>query len=344
MKITNGKLQLMEKLTNTQGIVAALAIDQRGSLKKMLSEAFGREVKKAEIERFKELVVRELGKYASAFLIDLEYGHPTIAGKNDDIGVLLSYEKTGYDTTNEYRLPDLIEDLSVRRIKEAGGDAVKVLLYYNPDEPAEILELKHAFIERIGTECLAEDIPFFLEPIGYDAHIKDEKGLAYAKIKPEKVFAAIREFSKDQYHVDILKLEVPINLSYIKEYAINPDEVAYTKAEAVEYFQEAGKLAKKPFIYLSAGVTTEQFRQTLALANEAHVPYSGVLCGRATWKDAVAIYGKQGEEALLHWLDTTGKANMETINELLAQGAKDWRDIYGGVEAIEKTELNIAQI
>ena len=50
---------------------------------------------------------------------------------------------------------------------------------------------KHAWVERIGDECRANDIPFFLELVGYDEGV-DEKGLEYAKRKPEIVAEAWR--------------------------------------------------------------------------------------------------------------------------------------------------------
>jgi len=64
-------------------------------------------------------------------------------------------------------LPDLLDLWSVRRLKEAGADCVKILLYYTPYDDQKINDLKHAWTERIGDECRANDIPFFLELVGY---------------------------------------------------------------------------------------------------------------------------------------------------------------------------------
>ena len=78
-------------------------------------------------------------------------------------GLLLAYEKTGYDAATAGRLPDLLTDWSVRRLKESGADCIKILLYYTPTDPKSINDQKHAWVERIGDECIANDIPFFLE-------------------------------------------------------------------------------------------------------------------------------------------------------------------------------------
>ncbi len=39
----------------------------------------------------------------------------------------------------------------------------------------KINNYKHVYMERIGSECAAEDIPFFLEIVTYDAENDDAK-------------------------------------------------------------------------------------------------------------------------------------------------------------------------
>lgn len=335
VEITKGKFDGLQRLSNEKGIIAALAIDQRGSLKKMIQTAKGTEDKK-DVEDFKRLVSEELTPYASAILLDLEYGEDAIKARHKDSGLLTSYEKTGYDTTTPGKLPDLIADLSALRIKEKGGDAVKILVYYDPDEPAEINEVKYAFLERIGAECKSVDIPFFLEPITYDANISDSLSVEYAKLKPEKVKAAIKEFSKPRYGVDVLKLEVPVNFKFVEGFA--EGEAVYTQEEAANYFKECSDLSPLPFIYLSAGVTAELFHKTIQFVNEHNVEYSGVLCGRATWKDGIEVYGKQGEEALREWLRTQGKENITSLDKLLNEGAVPWWTKYGSFDDVHVVE------
>ena len=62
------------------------------------------------------------------------------------------------------------------------------------------------------------------------------------------------------------------------------------------------------------------FQETLKLAKEADSNFNGVLCGRATWKDSVEIFGKDQEEAK-KWLETRGKENIQTLNEVLKETA-----------------------
>ena len=326
MKLTAGKLAGLKKVSNPRGVIAAAAMDQRGSLQKALAKEKGGEVGDAMMEEFKSLVTEVLTPHASAILLDPEWGLPASKRRAKNAGLLLAYEKTGYDKTGPGRLPDLLDNWSVRRLKEAGADCIKILLYYTPLDSKEINDKKHAWVERLGDECRANDIPFFLEFVGYEEGA-DEKGFDYAKKKPEIVIQSMREFSKDRYGVDVLKVEVPVNMKFVEGAKVCAGQKAYSKKEAMDLFRKAASLASKPFIYLSAGVSNAEFTEALELAAEAGVKFNGVLCGRATWKDGIPIYGKQGAEAFRKWLQTEGVKNINNVNERL-KAATSWYSIY----------------
>jgi tagatose 1,6-diphosphate aldolase len=324
IKLTPGKLAGLKAVSDHRGVIAAAAMDQRGSLQKSLAKERGAEADAHDLEVFKTLVTSVLTRHASAILLDPEFGLPASKHRNGK-GLLLAYEKTGYDATTPGRLPDLLDVWSVRRLKEAGADCIKILLYYTPYEKTSVNDLKHAWIERIGDECLAHDIPFFLEFVGYDADGGDEKSLAYAKKKPEIVSGSMAEFGKARYNVDVLKVEVPIEMAFVEGTKAFKGEKAYTRAEALQHFRDAATMTHKPFIYLSAGVSNPVFIETLELAVESGTSFNGVLCGRATWKDGIAIYAKQGAKAFEDWLNTTGVENITNVNNALKQ-AHSWHD------------------
>jgi tagatose 1,6-diphosphate aldolase len=331
--MTPGKLAGMKAVSDNRGVIAAAAMDQRGSLKKSLAKEKGADVGDREMEEFKTLVTEVLTKHASAILLDPEWGLPASKRRAKDSGLLLAYEKTGYDAQTPGRLPDLLDQWSVRRLKEAGADCIKILLYYTPFDKKDINELKHAWIERIGDECRANDIPFFLEFIGYEDGI-DEKGLEYAKRKPAIVTGAMQEFTKDRYGVDVMKVEVPINMKYVEGAKCSGGQTAYSRKEAMDLFRRSAEVATRPFIYLSAGVSNAEFTETLELAAEAGTRFSGVLCGRATWKDGIPVYGKQGGAAFRAWLEDEGVRNIKNVNERL-KTAHPWFEFYGARSADE---------
>lgn len=331
MKLTAGKLAGMKAVSNSRGVIAAAAMDQRGSLQKALAKEKGGEITAAMMEEFKSIVTEVLTPYASAILLDPEFGLPASRGRARNAGLLLAYEKTGYDKTGPGRLPDLLDNWSVRRLKEAGADCIKVLLYYTPTDGAEINDKKHAWVERIGDECRANDIPFFLEFVGYEEGV-DEKGLDFARKKPEIVAQSMAEFTKGRYGIDVMKVEVPVNMKFVEGTKSFGGQKAYSRQEAMDLFRKAASVATKPFIYLSAGVSNAEFNESLALAAEAGVKFNGVLCGRATWKDGIPVYGKQGAQAFEQWLKTEGVRNIENVNEHL-KAATPWYSLYDVAEA-----------
>lgn len=325
MKLTEQKKQAMLRLSNESGVIAALAIDQRGALKKMITAHKPQGAEDKDIIDFKTLVSKELTPYTSSILLDPEYGFPAAKIRDSHAGLLLAYEKTGYDASKKGRLPDLLHIWSVKRLKEAGADAIKFLLYYDIDDEVEINDQKHAFIERLGSECLGEDIPFYLELVSYDAGNVDAGSKEYAKIKPRKVNEMIKEFSKSRYSVDVLKVEVPVNMKYVQGYSSENDYV-YTKEQAAQYLKEQSEVALLPFIFLSAGVSAELFQETLRFAKSAGSTFNGVLCGRATWANGVEPFIKEGKEAARNWLQTQGRDNINKLNEVLKETASSWFD------------------
>lgn len=336
VRITRGKFAGINACANANGVIAALAMDQRGSLQKMIARANPAAPTPADeaLTRFKAAVTRVLSPHASAILLDPEYGLPALKDKDARTGLLLAYEKSGYDTTVKGRLPDLLPEWSVRRLAEAGADAIKLLVHYNPDDAPGLNSIKQAFIERVGAECVAVDVPLFLEIICYDDAL-DEKGLEFARRKPLNVARYMAEFSKARYGVDVLKVEAPVNMKFVAGTRAFGGTAAYSRSEALTHFRDAASVATKPFIYLSAGVTDEVFRETLELASEAGTAFSGVLCGRATWQDGVPAFANQGDDALLAWLADRGVRNIEALNQVLVKGAMPWWSVYGGKENIE---------
>jgi tagatose 1,6-diphosphate aldolase len=326
MSISAGKLKHMKALSNEAGVIAAAAMDQRGSLQKSLAAAKGVDknaITQQMMEDFKIAVTKVLTPHASAILLDPEFGIPASKQRSKNAGLLLAYEESGYDNTKPGRLPDLLPLISAKRIVDFGANAVKILIYYTPFDEPKVNDIKHAFIERVGAECEDNEIPFFLEFVGYDPKGGDEKSLEYAKQKPAIVTGAMAEFSKPQYKVDVLKAEVPIIAAYVEGSKFYKGQKAYSHSEALDLFRKAADVATKPFIYLSAGVSNAEFIENLSMASESGIDYSGVLCGRATWKDAIPVFAKQGMSALEDWLSDQGVKNIEAVNTAI-KSAKPW--------------------
>ncbi|GAC1299532.1 MAG: tagatose 1,6-diphosphate aldolase [Ktedonobacteraceae bacterium] len=341
VRITRGKFEGMNACSDKRGVIAALAVDHRENLLQEIARARGENgaASAEDMLAFKTSVTKILTPFASAVLLDPVYGLGAISSRSPGSGLMLAYEKSSYDFSLQGRLPDLLPEWSVRRLVGTGAQAIKILLYYNPFDESQINVIKQVYIERIGAECTALDVPFFLEPLVYDDALGDEKGLEFARKKPAYVARAMLEFSKPQYGVDVLKVEMPVNPAYIADTrAFAREAVAYSRQEAIKHFHNAASAASKPFIYLSAGNSNESFCEMLELGAEAGVKFAGVLCGRATWQEGIAVYANEGVKALDHWLAERGAQNIQAINNILANCATPWWDAYGGKDNIEVIE------
>jgi tagatose 1,6-diphosphate aldolase len=276
-------------------------MDQRRSLRRMLAvaaETAEESISDAALADFKAAVTAALTPHASAVLLDPEYGLEAARRKAPGCGLLLTYESDGYENPRPHRMLALMPGVSVRRLRDLGADAIKILLSYNSGADEFANDEKRAWIERIGNECEALDMPFLLEPVTYDATARE---------KPALVVRLMEEFSKPVYKVDVLKVEFPV-------VAGTPE---WTGDEAKAWYRAAGEVVGVPYIYLSAGVGIAEFVASLELAAEAGAKFSGVLCGRATWQGGALAFARGGRAAFDAWLATEGVANLRRINRCL---------------------------
>jgi|SRR5699024_8582213 len=320
MNLTKNKLNGLKQISNDNNIIFATAMDQRGSLGKMIS-SFNEDITYQDgLVTFKEGISKILGNNSSSLLLDPEYGWPATKKLNDDIGLIMAYEKTGYDATEKGRLPNLVDNWSVQDLKKNGVHALKFLVYYDINEMEKFNKIKQTMIKRVGDECKYNDILFILEPVAYDA--KEGNKEEYLKRKPQIVEFFMQEFSKSEYGVDLLKVEVPVSIFNIEGYDkysnYNP---IFTKNEAAKYYENCSNLSKVPFIYLSGGVTNEQFIDTLYFAKESEAKFNGILCGRATWKEGIQTFAEKGEDEFSKWLSEQGLENLKKVENTLLETA-----------------------
>lgn len=325
MVLTQGKQRGLELISDENHIILATAMDQRGSLGKMIQGFNNRIGYNTGLSRFKQGVSNILGNQSSSLLLDPEYGWEAAAQLNDDVGLIMAYEKTGYDTTEKGRLPNLVDHYAVRDLKAAGANAVKLLIYYNHYEEEAINQTKKTLITRVGDECKQNDILFILEPVAYSIENEDSKGAVFARYKPTIVDYFMEEFSKEDYGVDVLKVEVPVSIYHVEGFE-QYDNYApvFSKKEAAEKYRVASEKSRVPFIYLSGGVTNDQFVDTLYFAKDAGADFNGCLCGRAIWKEGVEAFAKEGDGQFYEWLNKVGTDNLQKVADAVRKTATPW--------------------
>lgn len=326
MTCSDAKLTRLRAIATPQGTIAAVAMDQRRSLRRMIAAAAGvteEAVPNCRLAEFKREVTRALSPLASAVLLDPEYGEEAMAVRAAACGLLMTYEADGYENPRPHRMLALMPDASVRRLRDRGAQAVKILLSYTPEGDALANNEKRAWIERIGNECEALDMPFLLEPVVYAADGAAPRSPGFVRRKPELVVRTMEEFSKPVYKVDVLKVEFPVSAAFAGD--------VFTRGEALEWFRAAHAAAGRcPYIYLSAGISIDEFVASLELAAESGAGFSGVLCGRALWQDGIPAFVSGGPEAFAAWLSRDGAANLNRITACLAAAAPWYR---AGTEA-----------
>src|SRR5699024_9737721 len=138
MNLSPGKQRGLEQISDDNHIILATAMDQRGSLGKMIKSLNKSITYEDGLRQFKKGVSNVLGNQSSSLLLDPEYGWDAAAKLNDNIGLIMAYEKTGYDATERGRLPNLVDHYTVKDLKKAGASAIKLLVYYDHQEEDSI--------------------------------------------------------------------------------------------------------------------------------------------------------------------------------------------------------------
>ncbi|MFQ3544548.1 tagatose 1,6-diphosphate aldolase [Halobacillus rhizosphaerae] len=325
MELTAGKKRGLQQISDENNIIIATAMDQRGSLGKMI-RSYNESISYAEgLQQFKAGVSEVLGNSSSSLLLDPEYGWEATEKLSKDIGLIMAYEKTGYDANEKGRLPNLVDEWSVQDLVNEGVSALKLLIYYDHNEEEKFNRIKKTLIKRVGDECKQNDLLFILEPVSYSAKGLDAKSPEFAKDKPAIIEYFMEEFSKEAYSIDLLKVEVPVAIYHIEGYDHHEKySPVFTKEQAAELYLKCSELSKVPFIYLSGGVTNEQFIETLYFARDSNAKFSGVLCGRATWKDGIRIFAEEGAESFHDWLKSDGMDNLKKVTEATKAAATSW--------------------
>jgi len=332
MQVSAGKLWSLRRLSDARGFFTMIAVDQRPGVEQLVKERHG-SADWTEIAKIKRLLVEELSQYASAVLIDPQYGYPYAHTALDPRrGLLLTLEQFDCEEDAGGRRTLLYPEWSVAKVKRAGADGAKLLLWYRPDASPAVLAHQHALVERIGAECRKHDIAFLLEPLVYPlgASAAGDSYHEDSTKRPEMVLATIEEFRKERYGIDIFKLETPIAAKVI----VDPDDGSAEAARTQEWYNRMDALLDRPWVMLSAGAAMEPFRRILTYAFRAGA--SGYLAGRAIWWPAALEYpdfDKFRTRVREHSLPY-----VELVQSLLAKHGRPWMDkpaFAGGVTVAE---------
>ena len=306
--ISIGKYRGLQQCATDRGAISVLALDHRTNLRNSLNPTNPKSVTDDQMMDFKCDVISSVGNACSAVLLDPEYGLAngiSCGALPGHTGLLATLDATGYTGDSRARHSNLLEDWGVKKARRMGANAVKLLVYYHPDSPtaAEIETL----VARVGEECLAEDIPFFLETQSYSLSPSSNK------LAPEERHRVVIETARrlTPLKVDVLKAEFPMDIS------AEVNEAAWAKACA-----ELSVASVVPWVLLSASVSFEIFlRQTTIACGKGA---SGVAVGRAIWQEAATMDG----EARRNFLGSKVVERMTRVTAICNALARPWTDFY----------------
>jgi len=317
-RLSIGKIRGLQQLANWKGIMAMCALDHRGSLMKMLDEKHPDSVGYQAMVDFKLDLCRVLAPHASAILLDPVYGagQAIAAGVLPrDTGLLVSLEATGYSGEAEARVTQVIADWNVKKIKKMGATGAKLLLYYRPD--IDVARRQLDTVQKLAGDCLAEDMPFVVEPMSYKVGEAEANPQNFARVKPRLVIETAKQITG--LPIDVLKSEFPSDLEYEKD-----------KGRLLDFCHQLDEASRVPWVILSAGVNFELFYQEVEIACQAGA--SGFLAGRALWQEAAQISSRKKRMA---FLENTVVRRLQSLTELANASGAPW---YTKLEASKVNE------
>lgn len=311
MSLTIGKIRGLQRCAAPNGTFTILALDHRGNLKRAMNPENPEAVSYQQIVDFKQELTAILSPQVDGMLLDPVYGAAQVVASgalHAGTGLVVAVEKTGYAGNPTERATQILPDWGVGKIARMGAAAVKLLVYYHPR--AANHEVQEDIVRQVSVECLQYDLPLFLEPLSFplDPGIKK---LPSAERRWVVVETARRLTSLG---VDVLKAEFPLEISE------QPDEAAWAQA-----CQSLSDASVAPWVLLSAGVNFDDFlRQTRVACQQGA---SGVLAGRAVWKEAVQLLGEDRRI----FLETTASDRLAQLAEVVRQEARPWTDFHPGL-------------
>ena len=322
MQISEGKRRGLETVSDSRGLIAALAIDQRGRLAQIVflgHRCTSRVRYRAKILKNSSRRSAEFSPLMPAPFCSIR-SRPSSRRQRAKIAAC-SWPMSKRVTISLFpaRLPRLLDGWSVQRLVARGRQRNKDAAVLFDFQSAPINKSRSG--SNVGEECAGKMCHIFLSSSPITT--KWTRRAANLPGQARDCYPRCRGILRSQYQVDILKVGVPVNMNFVGDVRKAEWPAAYTREQAKEYFRQASAAAKKPFIYLSEGVSNETFSETLGLAAEAGAKFSGVLCGRATWKDGVPIFAARGMNALEDWLSNEGVKNIQRVNARLSS-AKPW--------------------
>lgn len=264
--MTTAERRGFQQICDDEGLVLAIACDQRGGMRKLLASTPEGEkaITDAQLGLVKMDIASQLARHAGCVLLDPVCAVPSIVDEgvlHRSTALLIGLDASGYGTTPEgYRISRMVPGVTARRVRELGGTGGKVMVYLRPDRPDANTE-NLATLRAVIEDFAAEDLLLVVEFLTYALDREED----YAARVPDLVLGGVR-----------LCLDLGAKVLKIP-YPGSAEACAAVTALAGDV----------PWAVLSAGVDHATFlgQVETAMANGAR----GVIAGRSLWKDCISL-------------------------------------------------------
>jgi tagatose 1,6-diphosphate aldolase len=289
------------------------AIDHRGALKRALNGKNPDKVSYQNVVDFKLDLCQAVAPFASAVLLDPEYGAAQAIAAGllpGSKGLLVSMEKSGYSGDRAARITELLPDWDVRKAKRMGASAVKLLIYFRPDLK-EVASQQLDLVARLADRCMEEDIAFLVEPVSYPIEEEGGSSKKFDEIKPDLVIETARQITA--LPIDVLKAEFPADI-----------RVEQNEGKLLRLCQQLNQASRLPWVLLSAGADFDSFRKQVAIACKAGA--SGFLAGRALWQEGAQIRSRKER---MGFFRNTAAPRLKELAEIADSYGRPWYSKLG---------------
>ncbi len=266
--MTTAERRGYQQICGDDGAMMVVAADQRGGMRTIMAASPSEQsaITEAMLGETKADLATHLASHASCILLDPVCAVPGIVDRavlGRNTALLIGLDASGFDTTPEgYRLSQLVPGIDARKVRALGGTGGKIMVYLRGDRPdadAKNIDI----LNRCIADFSREDLLLVVEFLTYE--LPGEGKEAFRAAFPGLVEAGTRVCL--DAGAKVLKLPYP--------------------GDAATCARVTALCGAVPWAVLSAGVDHETFlgQVEIAMANGA----SGVIAGRALWKDCISL-------------------------------------------------------
>jgi sulfofructosephosphate aldolase len=289
----------LTNLARPSGALAMVAVDQREALRGMFASHQETPVPDSQLTQFKVDVARELSPYASALLVDQEFGIDAIIDQKvlaPTCGLIAAADLLVGPAGGAATDTAVDPDVDPLRMRDIGSVGLKFLVLWRNDEsPESRLKL----VDEFNQLCAKSGLPSIIEVI-----VKPPTDSSRSFDREEELIIAAKEAST--WSADLYKAEVPFH----GEGDLN----AITRNS-----QRITEAVGTPWVVLSNGVKAPFFADAVKACAQGGA--SGFLAGRAVWADIV------GAPDIPAALREVSIPRLEKLAAIVDEFARPWSDV-----------------